>query len=529
MEVGRRWRTWWRAAAVLGAVLGIVAWPTPEASSAPAGAHAGATSVLAGDFDGDGWGDLLTYRAGPAPDTIAWGPDHVPVGIAVHGTYRPVVGDFTGDEADDVFWYAPGPGVDTLWRWRGRSPSAVGFRVDGRYVPVVGDFDGNRHDDILWYSPGPGGDPLWLSVSDRPTFASARTTIHGTYRVAAGDFDGDGRDDLALHGPGAAPDHLSRFSDGWRLEHRPVAMPGNARLTAGEFGAGPADDLLLVALDGSTSHLWSDPATPGQRLRSVSVPPHAGAARTSFGRDDRDDLLFVDGAGVGVVRYGDDHGFAAVEDDTVALLGDSLALEADGHFRTHVRAVRGDGTRPTVAAWGGLAPCDFLDLARRTHARSVVLSYVGNAFTPCMADVGSKGRAAILARYSRDVRVLIDRLLASQVETIVIAGPPDFRNQDLSDIRSLYQSIAAERSEVHYRPAGAVLHGAGGYAETLPCRRFEGASHGCRGGQIQVRAADGVHLCPGWSCPPVWSSGANRYGMALADAALSVSPPRIVP
>jgi hypothetical protein len=60
----------------------------------------------------------------------------------------------------------------------------------------------------------------------------------------------------------------------------------------------------------------------------------------------------------------------------------------------------------------------------------------------------------------------------------------------------------------------------------LPCLPGEGTDAGCFGGRIVVRAPDGAHFCPNVGpavrgvvgpCPR-WSSGAVRFGRAMADA-----------
>ena len=80
---------------------------------------------------------------------------------------------------------------------------------------------------------------------------------------------------------------------------------------------------------------------------------------------------------------------------------------------------------------------------------------------------------------------------------------------------------------ISYADAGLSVADAGGnWTATLPCLPGEDEAKGCVDGQIPVRAADHGHFCPtvaedlGGVVPqcPVWSSGAWRYGAAVAQA-----------
>jgi hypothetical protein len=70
------------------------------------------------------------------------------------------------------------------------------------------------------------------------------------------------------------------------------------------------------------------------------------------------------------------------------------------------------------------------------------------------------------------------------------------------------------------------------FAPRLPCLPDETAPQGCEpDGTIAVRSVDGTHFCPldtgGKTACPIWSSGAHRFGIALADAIrsnLSIQP-----
>jgi hypothetical protein len=91
----------------------------------------------------------------------------------------------------------------------------------------------------------------------------------------------------------------------------------------------------------------------------------------------------------------------------------------------------------------------------------------------------------------------------------------------------MYASLAKVEPRIKYFDAGASVLAHGSWTKTLPCL----AGEPCTGGTDEigtavniVRAPDGGHFCP--TAPaavrgvtgvcPVWSSGAYRYGTALA-------------
>ena len=74
---------------------------------------------------------------------------------------------------------------------------------------------------------------------------------------------------------------------------------------------------------------------------------------------------------------------------------------------------------------------------------------------------------------------------------------------------------------VEYVDAGRAVVEGDRFTATLPCLPSEGPAEGCVDGRIRVRALDGVHFCPVREGPgtdhcPVYSSGAVRFGLAMA-------------
>lgn len=146
--------------------------------------------------------EVLWYAAGSAADRVdryVWplGGSASPVSraVGVSGSYQPVTGDFDGNGWADVLWYGPGSEPDSVWLLSGSAATgsigqrSVALTVNGSYTPLVGRFGraADRRDDVLWYSPGSGADYLWESAGDG-TFASSSqsNTAAGTPVVLAG-------------------------------------------------------------------------------------------------------------------------------------------------------------------------------------------------------------------------------------------------------------------------------------------------------------------------------------------------------
>ena len=155
-----------------------------------------ASRPFAGAFTYFGGQSVFLYTPGPTPDGIlaieadgtgeGFGTQFVPK--TVNGTYQPVVGDFDGNGYDDVLWYAPGPAADSLWLFSGNGAHSVRSRtINGSYRPAVIDANGDGHDDIVWYAPGTKPDSLWLS-GIQGTYTTRPLTITNDFQLVVGRF-----------------------------------------------------------------------------------------------------------------------------------------------------------------------------------------------------------------------------------------------------------------------------------------------------------------------------------------------------
>ena len=221
----------------------------------------------------------------------------------------------------------------------------------------------------------------------------------------------------------------------------------------------------------------------------------------------------------------------------VALYGDSLAWEARYAFADSFT------DHPDVEVhtrtFGGTAICDWLDLMAADAASLapgiVVIEFSGNSFTNCMHDANGVPMSgeAIDERYAVDAASAI-AIFASVGTHVVFAGAPVFGPDAASEggrLNSLYSGLADDHDGVWYTDAGRSVLAGDSYTSTLPCL----SSEPCGGGDTSdgllvnvVRNPDGIHFCPVSGdaaqgvtddCPE-WSSGAYRYGRALAQPVL---------
>lgn len=292
----------------------------------------------------------------------------------------------------------------------------------------------------------------------------------------------------------------------------------------------PNAEAIDAVAETSTAATSSVPPTPPDVRRTESAPlatppkepsETAVAARASV----QSDRLTPPTSPPGLVR------------PSVALYGDSLAWEARHAFNFVL------AERPEVSVeqrtFGGTAICDWHDTmtedAVAVHPGLVVIAFSGNNFTPCMADDAGQPLtgAALVERYASDAAVVVDMFAVHGVE-VVFAGAPIPASHTLAvpsiaaQVNERYRALAAQHPHVGYTDAGAaVLTDDGRWTATLPCLPAEpcaGVDQAGNGVNV-VRAPDGLHFCP--SAPdaargvtgecPEWSSGAFRFGAALAQ------------
>jgi len=191
----------------------------PAAAAPPAG---GGFSGVAGDFNGDGRDDIVTFTRGPAADVyvaLSTGSSFAGTGVKWHdffavGTETPLVGDFNGDGKDDIATFTRGAAADvyvalsTGSRFVGTGVKWHDFFAVGSELPSVGDFNRDGKDAIVTFTRGAAAD-VYVALSRGSSFVGTGVKWHnffatGTEIPGTGDFTGDGRDDIVTFTRGAA-------------------------------------------------------------------------------------------------------------------------------------------------------------------------------------------------------------------------------------------------------------------------------------------------------------------------------------
>jgi hypothetical protein len=221
----------------------------------------------------------------------------------------------------------------------------------------------------------------------------------------------------------------------------------------------------------------------------------------------------------------------------VVLYGDSLAWEAQDSFRATL-AARGI-TDVTTKTLGGTAICDWLPQMPQDraalHPDAVVVEFSGNALTPCMeGDMGVPlSGLAFFEKYADDAQQVL-RIFGSDGTAVYFAGAPvslsaeRTHDPNTGRLNRLYGLLAHSYRNSRYVDAGTAVTVHGHWTKTLPCLPTEPCSgdRDSSGRLVNiVRAPDGTHFCP--TAPAavrgvtnkcrVWSSGAYRYGIAMAS------------
>lgn len=191
--------------------------------------------AVSGDFDGNGYEDLLIYRPGSNQAWVAWsdGFGGWQRSTSIFGAGfdfwsaadRVVVLDFNHDGRKDFFFYRPGGGpayavrsnADRTFTTTMASFSFAGFDFgEAQDRAVAFDYDNDNNDDLFFYRPGNG--VAWVAHSNGDgTFSNTFASFAGigTFdlsnvrdQVVVLDYNNDGRDDLFFYRPGGGVANL---------------------------------------------------------------------------------------------------------------------------------------------------------------------------------------------------------------------------------------------------------------------------------------------------------------------------------
>jgi hypothetical protein len=268
-----------------------------EVADARVGPQWDTVTPKSGDFDGDGFDDLLWYDTTTNEGATVWfsrgGRGRF---VARHfnmGPGRtPIIGDFNGDCRADVFWYRPGADADRQWQGvANRTFRSVAATMDGTYqYPIPGDFNGDRTDDIYWYNPGEGADRLWQGTPYG--FRARNASNGGTYEPFPGDFNGDFKDDIFWYGPGGAPDKVwYGKANGFTPHNANYAQ--DREPVPGDYNGDDRTDILWYGVGELGDRLWIGGSNRGFTSKAVDAGrPYASAVAADIDGDTFDDLFW---------------------------------------------------------------------------------------------------------------------------------------------------------------------------------------------------------------------------------------------
>jgi len=248
-----------------------------------------------GDFNGDGKDDIVTFTRGTTMDVyvaISDGKKFNGQGVKWHNNFCrateiPLAGDFNGDGKDDIVTFTRGSAGDVYVALSNGSKftgSGVKWHDSfclGKETPLIGDFNGDGKDDIATFTGGKAGD-VYVALSNGSKFTGTGIKWHDSFCLGKetpliGDFNGDGKDDIATFTAGNTGDVYVAKSNGSKfigtgIKWHDEFCYGSEQPVTGDYNGDKKCDILTFLLN-STADVYGAVST-GTKFNGTGVKVH---------------------------------------------------------------------------------------------------------------------------------------------------------------------------------------------------------------------------------------------------------------
>ncbi|MBF0345476.1 MAG: VCBS repeat-containing protein [Nitrospirae bacterium] len=223
-----------------------------------------------GDFDGDGKDDILWQNTSTG-DVIVWlmnatsiASNKLVASTIPSDWHVKAIGDFNGDGKADVLWQNTTSGMVAIWLMNGNliasgGLAATGIPADWQIKAAV-DFNGDGKADVLWQNTTNGSVALWfMNGASIASGSWVATGIPSDWQIkAAADFNGDGKTDILWQ----------NISNGivavWLMDGANIttgglsgtASPDWLLVSAGDFDGDGKNDILFRNTNDGTIAMW---------------------------------------------------------------------------------------------------------------------------------------------------------------------------------------------------------------------------------------------------------------------------------
>ncbi|MDH3706467.1 MAG: hypothetical protein OES57_10395 [Acidimicrobiia bacterium] len=180
--------------------------------------------------------------------------------------------------------------------------------------------------------------------------------------------------------------------------------------------------------------------------------------------------------------------------ERVLVVGDSITQSAQEPITA---ALEQHGAEVRVLAWGGTAPCDWIEAVAAEvttfEPEVVLIEFAGNDLTPCIADT-PRNHPDFIDRYTTDAAALTEAAGAAGA-TVRWTSVPYIAHADheaiARQLNELYRSLSDDGV---LTPLRAALTVDGGFGLADRCRAAAECGDAAAFSAVPIRSDDGLHL-----------------------------------